>query len=451
LASDGKTLVTSGREGMIRWDVATLNVIRRYAPPEYHALTLALSPDGKTLAATIESTTHFVNAKGQTMVSSSCLPGIRLWDAASGEEKGKLAEKLGLSRFAYSPDGSRLAAIPHVGRGSVHILDVKTRAVSLELEDPTESRGWHNVLCFSPDGELLAGDYGDGTVWLWETHSGKTLRPLRGGSEPFVTASFSPDSKLLLAAGRDATPRLWDVTTGKLLHELAGHDGMIFSAAFSPDGKRIATASADTSILIWNVADLPRQHLPITLSAEELENLWIDLGGENYHEFLTPHAIRRLAAAPQSSVPFLKRLLKQKQSRYDRLRRLIADLDSDTFAVRENATRELAAKGKSIEPVLRQALADKLSPEQRRRVQTLLDAVPPLQDRPYTQTADQQRLIRVAVVLSRIGTDDALEFLQDLVRTTELKAMLNDPRIGGMEVREAKEALSRLAVRPTNP
>jgi hypothetical protein len=417
---------------------------------------LALSPDGKTLAATIESTTHFVNAKGQRMVSSSCLPGIRLWDAASGEEKGKLAEKMGLSRFAFSPDGSRLAVIPHFDRGSVNILDVKTGAVSLELEDPTGIRGWHNVLCFSPDGKLLAGDYGDGTVWLWETHSGKALRPLRGGSEPFVTASFSPDSRLLLAAGRDAAPRLWDVATGKLLYELAGHDGMIFSAAFSPDGKRIATASADTSILIWSVADLSRQRLPITLSAEELENLWIDLEGDHYHDFLTPHAIRRLAAAPKSSVAFLNQRLKPDLTRDDRLRRLIADLDSDTFAVRERATRELAAKGKSIEAALRQALGDNLSTEQRRRVQTLLDAISPpsplpLQDRRYTVNADQQRLIRVAVVLGRIGTDDALDLLQYLVRTTELKALLNDPRAGGFEVREAKETLSRLADRPTKP
>jgi hypothetical protein len=66
-------------------------------------------------------------------------------------------------------------------------------------------------------------------------------------------------------------------------------------------------------------------------------------------------------------------------------------------------------------------------------------------------TADQQRLIRVAVVLDRIGTDDALDLLRYLVETTELKTLLNDPRVGGMEAREAKEALTRLPERSTKP
>jgi hypothetical protein len=171
---------------------------------------------------------------------------------------------------------------------------------------------------------------------------------------------------------------------------------------------------------------------------------------------LNERAIRRLAAAPQSSVAFLKQRLKPDLPRDDRLRHLIADLDSDTFDIREKASWELAEKGKSIEPALRQALGDTLSPEQRRRVQTLLDAIAPPQPKsqrrePFLFTPEQQRLIRVVVVLDRIGTNEALDLLHYLVQTTELKEMLNGRRIPGGYIHEAQEALSWLADRPSKP
>ncbi len=455
LSSDGKTLVTSSDDGIMRWDLATLKMLRRFATAQDHATTLALSPDGKTMAAAVLRRIEFVNKQGQGMVTHSGGKDIHLWDVASGEETGKIAEETQIANVAYSPSGSRLVVVSYHIPGHVHILDAKTGAVSLDLKPSTGSWLGQKVTCFSPDGKLLASGDSFGTVWLWDAESGKLLHPLRGGSDPLYTVSFSPDSKLLLAAGRDAVPRIWEVGTGKLLHELTGHDGMVFSAAFSPDGKRITSASADTNILIWNVADLARQRLPIVLSGEELENLWIDLSADQRRDyFLSQRAIRRLAAAPQSSVAFLKQRLKPDLPRDDRLRQLIGDLDSDTFEVREKASRELAGKGKSIEPVLRQALADKLSPEQRRRVQALLDtfAPPPPEPQPrgpFSRTPEQQRLIRLAVVLDRIGTDEALDLLHYLVQTTELKAMLNDPRVGANAFREAKEALSRLADRPT--
>jgi hypothetical protein len=58
---------------------------------------------------------------------------------------------------------------------------------------------------------------------------------------------------------------------------------------------------------------------------------------------------------------------------------------------------------------------------------------------------------RVAVVLDRVGTDEDLDLLRYLVHTTELKTILNDRRVGGVEAREAKEALTRLAERSTKP
>jgi hypothetical protein len=221
------------------------------------------------------------------------------------------------------------------------------------------------------------------------------------------------------------------------------------AAAFSPDGKRIASASADSTILIWDVPGLstPVQATAPPLSEEELYDLWIDLGASGPSQ----HAIRRLAAAPQSAVPFLKQRLQPDLPRDGRIARLLADLDSEEFAVREKASRELARMGKSVESALRAALGEKPSVEKRRRVQALLKALPRPQ-RPYRGLApEERRLLCVAILLDRIGTADALDLLRYLTDANDLQTIVDDRSVIGRETIAVKAALARLAKRPAKP
>jgi HEAT repeat protein len=109
--------------------------------------------------------------------------------------------------------------------------------------------------------------------------------------------------------------------------------------------------------------------------------------------------------------------------------RLLADLDSDQFATRENAAKELAKLREEIEPALRKVLEGQPSEEMRRRVKELLDlprAVP---------SGETLRTLRAIQVLERIGTKEACEVLKKL--STGAQA--------ARETREAKEALERLS------
>jgi hypothetical protein len=260
---------------------------------------------------------------------------------------------------------------------------------------------------------------------------------------------FSPDSKTLLSASADETLRLWDVATGKLLHELIGHQGAVLAAAFSSDGKRIASASADTTILIWDVPGLSKlaQVTPPPLSEEELHALWIDLGASRPPR----HSMRWQTAAPQSVVPFLKQRLKPALPREGRVARLLDDLDSDEFAVREKASRELARMGQRVESVLRVALGEKPSAEKRRRVQALLKALPRPQRPRHGIAPEERRLLCVAILLDRIGTADALDLLRYLVDATDLQTIVDDRSVWVGETNAAKAALARLAKRTNKP
>ena len=323
--------------------------------------------------------------------------------------------------------------------------------MNIDLKHGPGTRVGQSVACFSPDGKLLASGGWDAVVWLWDTHSGKPIRPLRGHQEAIRTVVFSPEGTTLLSGGDDDTLRLWDVATGKLLHELVGHHAAVTAAAFSPDGKRIASASEDTTLLIWDVPALSRlvRPPPTPLSEEELQCLWTDLGSE--WDAVRQRSIRRVMTAPEGDCRLLAATLETRSSA--RIGSRVSWPTSTAIRSRcaESASRELASKGKSVEPLLRRVLGEVLSPEKRRRVQELLEAFPRT-PRPFRgMTEQERRLVHVAIMLDRIGTPDALDLLQYLAHAPELPAILDNRSLWDRDVHEVKAVLARLANRPAKP
>jgi len=90
----------------------------------------------------------------------------------------------------------------------------------------------------------------------------------------------------------------------------------------------------------------------------------------------------------------------------DAVRHLIKDLNSPTFAVRESASRKLAAVGPPVEPFLREALKTGLSAEATERASRLLADL----RRPPTPEDARQR--RVIFALETNGSPDARRTLE---------------------------------------
>jgi hypothetical protein len=107
---------------------------------------------------------------------------------------------------------------------------------------------------------------------------------------------------------------------------------------------------------------------------------------------------------------------------------LLAGLDSDTFTVRQKATRELQALGELARPALKRALEKTSSIEVRQRAEKLLR-------NPKDLTPDQLRGIRAVEVLERIATPEARSVLEALAKG------LPEARL----TEEAKAALKRLS------
>jgi hypothetical protein len=106
------------------------------------------------------------------------------------------------------------------------------------------------------------------------------------------------------------------------------------------------------------------------------------------------------------------------------LARLLSELDSDDFAVREKATRELVQHGERVQAQLRKALQDRPSPEAKRRIQLALDAIaegPPPIVRTTLNLLVTEDTLQAAALLRTLADGPA-----DWWATKEAKTILAD-------------------------
>jgi len=140
-------------------------------------------------------------------------------------------------------------------------------------------------------------------------------------------------------------------------------------------------------------------------------------------------AIADLVASPKQAVPLLKaRLRPTTEADLLRIPRLIGELDSDKFAMREKAVEELRRYQSVAELELRKALADKPSLEMTRRIEALLA---PLRSPLLVSPDETLRTVRALQILEHVGTPEARNLLE-LIRT------------GCPQTREAREAQAAL-------
>ena len=193
--------------------------------------------------------------------------------------------------------------------------------------------------------------------------------------------------------------------TGTPLESLDHAPNQITAFAFSPNGKTLAIARTDTTIFLWDVAQLlarnPKE--PRTVGA-----LWTDLGAEN--GAIAFKAMADLERQPVETIVFFKKPLKPiAPTDPKQVAQLLADFQSDAFAMRARAQRDLEQLGDLAVPALRE-LYEKPAPlETRRRLEELL----PKLEGP-ARTPELLRLLRAVEVLQQIGTSDARQLLLSL-------------------------------------
>jgi hypothetical protein len=120
-------------------------------------------------------------------------------------------------------------------------------------------------------------------------------------------------------------------------------------------------------------------------------------------------AVWEMLEHPALSVPFLiDKIAPIQPVEEKQVRQLLAQLDADSFDEREEASRQLLARGEEFLPMLRQALNDRPTLEVKKRLQGILESLS------RVPTADQLRMLRALAVLEWSSRPEAVEHLQRL-------------------------------------
>jgi len=147
---------------------------------------------------------------------------------------------------------------------------------------------------------------------------------------------------------------------------------------------------------------------PVQLKAEDLERLWSQLGSDDAPKAYL--ALWTLVAAPQQSVPFLrKNLLWSKTPEATvQIKKWILELEADRFLVREQAFRSIE---QHLEAAIDQLKAElpRAAPESQMRIEELLKIA-------SARAGKSLRMGQALRVLKNIDTPEAKALLKELAQ-----------------------------------
>src|SRR5262249_4719456 len=117
---------------------------------------------------------------------------------------------------------------------------------------------------FSPNDDLVAMGFQDGSIKVWQTGTGALASTLKGQAARVTALAFAPGGQLLLSGGADGTLHLGSAANWQEVRQWSGDAPDINAVQFSPDGSEVAVSSGDGTVRLWEVT--PRTEWPALAS-----------------------------------------------------------------------------------------------------------------------------------------------------------------------------------------
>ncbi len=267
LSADGQRLFTVERshEAYFRlWDFETGRELRRVPVPNLKPLSLSrgLSPRIRNGHGVLLADNSVAFRDGETLAE------VRSMKAVSGFVR----------QITFSPDGRLLAGTNEDQAHHMRLMGAPGRAAPVTPEASeksaivawnvakateswrTEVDGCHpDTLVFSPDGQVLAAAFCDGTIRFYDSRTGREQGRMKAKGPGQGVIAFSRDGKTLASADDTAGTsiseiRLWDVAQRAETRRFSSGSRYVPKLAFSPDGKTLASPGWGKILCRWDVA-----------------------------------------------------------------------------------------------------------------------------------------------------------------------------------------------------
>ena len=212
------------------WDAKTGEPVSKWLMQRNWVHAITFSPDSKWMA------------------TGDYASYVSVWDMSNlSEPRFRIATKDIVKSLAISPDGRRLAAgltRDWTKQPRAVLFDVQTQEQigDFMLHDDSVTK-----VQFSPDGSKLATTSQDGYLKLWDGKTADSLGNPIQFSDASGCAVFSPDGQGLLTGAADGSIRLWEADSGAPVWQAVwtNKDVRVTALAFSNNGDRFVAAYAD--------------------------------------------------------------------------------------------------------------------------------------------------------------------------------------------------------------
>jgi eukaryotic-like serine/threonine-protein kinase len=169
-----------------------------------------------------------------------------LHELASGRKQLHLEVGKGLTDFAFSPDGRKLAVSFATDPSKAKIYALPSGEVIRDITLHAVSK-----LTWAPNGTTLAAASDNARIYLYDAETGRETGVLAGHTAVGIFDAFQPKGSLLASNGWDGKMRIWAYKSAELLLTLPATGAM----GFRRDGLRFATQTGDGYPVLFQVAD----------------------------------------------------------------------------------------------------------------------------------------------------------------------------------------------------
>ena len=241
------------------------------APSNLNGPVVALSPDGKRIAWSLEDGTIQIVRLSDQVVMTSIKSGqtspiklefhpdgklvysashdgwLKVWDLNGNLVNSFMPGGLDFMNFGLSADGAMLATIP--SDGEITLWNADNFKIITGL---TSSGGYDTSdVVFSPEGKYIAADLING-LYLWKMPDRTELMGA-GSAINSMAVAYSPDGEILAYSNLNQIV-LSSPDGTQTIRTMDGHQAPIFELVFSPDSSVLVSADG-MEIRVWRVED----------------------------------------------------------------------------------------------------------------------------------------------------------------------------------------------------